>query len=98
MEDDRLARLVVLRDQLQDALSSAAEVNPNMLPQLAGQYRATLVEISELVAKAPAVKSTQDQLRERREQKQQRAGGAASGVSASAPASVAAAKGRQRRS
>lgn len=98
MEDDRLARLVVLRDQLQDALSVAAEVNPNMLPQLAGQYRATLVEISELVAKAPAVKSTQDQLRERREQKQQRAGGAASGVSASAPASAAAAKGRQRRS
>jgi hypothetical protein len=43
--DDRRARLEELRDQLASALASCTE---NMLPQLAGQYRATLADIAAL--------------------------------------------------
>mgnify|MGYP007024648392 FL=1 len=80
-----------LRDQLAAALATATE---NMLPQLAGQYRATLKDLDEL---PPAVRSAQtvrDQLKERREAK---ISGSPDRGAAAAPAPAAAAKGRKRR-
>jgi len=63
--DDRRERLERLRDQLARAIEDA---EPNMLPQLAGQYRATLADLSALppVVKKVAVK---DDLKERRQQR-----------------------------
>jgi hypothetical protein len=60
--DDRRKRLEDLRDQLADAIGSCSE---NMLPQLAGQYRATLADIAALppVVQKVAVK---DDLKVRR--------------------------------
>ena len=45
MADDHRRRLEELRDKLERALGSCTE---NMLPQLAGQYRATLADIAAL--------------------------------------------------
>ena len=65
-------RLEDLRDQLEMALASATE---NMLPQLAGQYRATLEDIAKIEAAAPQA-SIQDDLKARRNERRhaQRAG------------------------
>jgi hypothetical protein len=67
--DDHRDRLELLRDQLSDALASAAETNPNMLPQLAAQYRATLADLAALPAVDGAV-SKRDELKERRASRQ----------------------------
>lgn len=63
MDDHRL-RLEKLRDQLADAI---ATTGPNVLPQLAAQYRATLADLSALPAalKTFAPGSTDD-LKQRR--------------------------------
>lgn len=44
-DDDRRTRLCELRDLLADAIRSA---DANMLPQLAGQYRACLADLAAL--------------------------------------------------
>lgn len=49
-DDDYRRRLEALRDQMESALSVAS---PEMLPQLAGQYRATLSDIAKLDAAEP---------------------------------------------
>lgn len=59
------ARLEALRDRLEAAIEVS---DPNMLPQLAGQYRATLDDIAKLDAQAPQA-GIQDDLRKRREQR-----------------------------
>lgn len=61
--DDRRERLEKLRDQLAAAIECA---EPNMLPQIAGQYRATLADIAALppVVEKVAVK---DELKARRQ-------------------------------
>ena len=63
--DDHRLRLEALRDQLASAIAGAAE---NMLPQLAGQYRATLEDLAKLDDAEPKV-SIQDDLKERRRQR-----------------------------
>jgi len=63
--DDRRVRLEQLRDQLALALGQCSE---NMLPQLAGQYRATLADIAALPPVVVA-QSTTDEIRARREKK-----------------------------
>lgn len=45
MQDDHRQRLIELRDLLAKAIRSA---EPNMLPQLAGQYRACLADLAAL--------------------------------------------------
>lgn len=65
MADDRRERLERLRDQLQDAISTATLDNPNMLPQLAGQYRATLADIAALPPEVKVV-AKRDELAARR--------------------------------
>jgi hypothetical protein len=56
-------------EQLRDTLAAAIEVaDPNMLPQLAGQYRATLADLAALDATTPKV-GIQDDLRKRREER-----------------------------
>jgi hypothetical protein len=61
--DDHRARLERLRDQLAAAIESASE---NMLPQLAGQYRATLADLAALPIVAGKV-PVKDELRARRQ-------------------------------
>jgi len=63
--DDRRVRLEGLRTQLEQALSTCSE---NMLPQLAGQYRATLADIAALPPVVEA-QSVTDEIRARREKK-----------------------------
>lgn len=65
---DHRARLEALRDQLKSALDTASE---NMLPQLAGQYRATLDDIAKLDAATPQA-GIQDDLRKRREERRKK--------------------------
>ena len=60
--DDHRARLEQLRDQLTDAILSSSE---NMLPQLAGQLRATLADLAALPAQVEKVSMT-DELKQRR--------------------------------
>ena len=49
--DDQRVALVALRDTLAAAMDDA---DANMLPQLAGQYRATLKDLAELPEVKPA--------------------------------------------
>ena len=60
--NNRRKALVQLRDSLAAALDSC---DANMLPQLAGQYRATLVELDALPAET--VVTAPDELRKLRE-------------------------------
>ncbi len=60
---DRRERLERLRDQLADAIAGA---EANMLPQLAGQYRATLADLAALPPVVGKV-SVKDELKARRE-------------------------------
>lgn len=60
--DDRRQSLVELRDRLREAIDMASM---EMLPQLAGQYRATLAEIDQIDAAAGGG-GIQDDLRDRR--------------------------------
>lgn len=60
--DDRRVRLEALRDQLTAALDTCSE---NMLPQLAGQLRATLADLAALPAPEDKVSLT-DELKQRR--------------------------------
>lgn len=60
--DDRRVRLEALRDQLTSALDTCSE---NMLPQLAGQLRATLADLAALPAPEDKVSLT-DELKQRR--------------------------------
>lgn len=92
---DRRKRLEELRDDLAEALRAAKRSrNLNMLPQLAGQYRATLKDIDELPPVTRGAQTVRDQLKERRESK---ISGAPGRGSAPAPAPAATAKGRKRR-
>jgi len=63
--DDHRERLEDLRDKLAMALGQCSE---NMLPQLAGQYRATLADIAALPPVVEA-QSVTDEIRARREKK-----------------------------
>mgnify|MGYP000040507317 CR=1 FL=1 len=56
-------RLEDLRDQMESALSVAS---PEMLPQLAGQYRATLGDIAKLDAAEPQAMIHDDLVAKRR--------------------------------
>ncbi len=60
--DDHRARLERLRDQLTAAIEGASD---NMLPQLAGQLRATLADLAALPALEDKVSIT-DELKQRR--------------------------------
>jgi hypothetical protein len=60
--DDQRVRLERLRDQLTAAIESCSE---NMLPQLAGQLRATLADLAALPAPEDKVSIT-DELKQRR--------------------------------
>jgi hypothetical protein len=60
--DDHRARLERLRDQLTVAIEAASD---NMLPQLAGQLRATLADLAALPALEDKVSIT-DELKQRR--------------------------------
>lgn len=60
--DDRRKRLEELRDQLASAIATCTE---NMLPQLAGQYRATLADLAALPPVVEKVSVT-DELKQRR--------------------------------
>lgn len=60
--DDRRRRLEELRDQLAAAIGACSE---NMLPQLAGQYRATLADLAALPPVVEKVSVT-DELKQRR--------------------------------
>lgn len=92
---DRRKRLEELRDDLAEALREAKRSkNLNMLPQLAGQYRATLKDLDELPVVVKGAQTVRDQLKERRESK---ISGAPDRGSTPAPAPAAAAKGRKRR-
>jgi hypothetical protein len=62
MADDRRERLETLRTQLEQALATCSE---NMLPQLAGQYRATLADIAALPPLVEKV-SVKDELKAKR--------------------------------
>ena len=65
MTDDRShrQRLEDLRDQMEAALSVAS---PEMLPQLAGQYRATLSDLAKLDEAEPKVMIHDDLVARRR--------------------------------
>ena len=78
--DDHRERLERLRDQLAAAIETCSE---NMLPQLSGQYRATLESLAQLAPTAVARATVRDQLKERREQ--QRTGGRPAPKKAAAP-------------
>ena len=67
--EDQRARLEALRDKLAAAIETCTE---NMLPQLAGQYRATLAELTALPPVVDGPVSLIDQLKDRRERKQDR--------------------------
>ena len=69
---DRRAALVVARDTIARAMD---ECDPNMLPQLAGQYRATLAELAALPT--AEVVSKRDELRARRDARAKDRGAAA---------------------
>lgn len=73
--EDHRHRLEKLRDQLAGAIETA---DTNMLPQLAGQYRATLEALAKLDAASPT-SGIQDDLRKRREQRRMRQRPAANG-------------------
>lgn len=60
--NDHRARLERLRDQLTAAIESSSD---NMLPQLAGQLRATLADLAALPAPEEKVSIT-DELKQRR--------------------------------
>lgn len=60
--DDRRERLERLRDQLTAAMETCSE---NMLPQLAGQLRATLADLAALPVVEEKVSKT-DELKQRR--------------------------------
>ena len=62
-DDDHRRRLEALRDMLDSALSVAS---PEMLPQLAGQYRATLSDIAKLDAAEPKAMIHDDLVAKRR--------------------------------
>lgn len=65
--DDRRKRLETLRTQLEQALSTCSE---NMLPQLAGQYRATLADIAALPPEAQGeVKASVSDFESRRQKR-----------------------------
>jgi hypothetical protein len=66
-KNDHRDRLTRLRDQLAAAIDIA---EPNMLPQLAGQYRATLAEIAALPPEVIEQSKT-DELRARRQARRQ---------------------------
>lgn len=85
LEDTR-ARLVALRDRLERALHGASE---NMLPQLAGRYQAVIEKLAELPAAQGGPVSKRDELKERRERKQQDDGTPARRRAAPAPARAA---------
>ena len=87
--EDHRKRLEALRDKLALALESCSE---NMLPQLAGQYRATLADLAALPAEVAKVLSVRDQLKERRESKH----GDAAGIAEAATVSVAGRSGGKR--
>ena len=70
--NSRRKALVALRDSLAAALDCCES---NMLPQLAGQYRATLVELDALPAEV--VVTTPDELRKQREARRSEAAGQA---------------------
>jgi len=65
---DRRERLVRLRDQQEAAL---ALCSVELLPQLSGQYRATLVEIDEIDS-AGATDDMRDDLRDQRQRRMQK--------------------------
>jgi hypothetical protein len=60
-------RLEDLRDLLESALSVAS---PEMLPQLAGQYRATLIDLAKIDAAEPTGMIHDDLVAKRRERRQ----------------------------
>lgn len=62
---DRRRRLEELRDQLHSALTTARD---EMLPQLAGQYRATLADLAALEAESPRAE-VEDDLKAARERR-----------------------------
>jgi hypothetical protein len=65
MSDQRV-RLERLRDQLESAL---LEASPEMLPQLAGQYRATLADLAKIDDAAPKAMLHDDLVAKRRERR-----------------------------
>jgi len=67
---DRRRALEVLRDTLAAGLDA---VDPNVLPQLAAQYRATLADI-EALPRVTAVIPKKDELRERRNARRRNTG------------------------
>jgi len=87
---DQRRRLTELRDKLEKAIESCSE---NMLPQLSGQYRATLADLAALPSVVAGPVSKMDELKERREAKRTPAPGRGA---ASAPAQAAGGKGRNR--
>lgn len=64
---DHRQRLEDLRDQLETALSVAS---PEMLPQLAGQYRATLADLAKIDAAEPQAMLHDDLVAKRRARRQ----------------------------
>lgn len=67
-EQDHRRRLEQLRDDLRNAIDRCSE---NMLPQLSGQYRATLADIAALPPAVAAAPSVRDELRAQRERRTQ---------------------------
>jgi hypothetical protein len=64
--ESRRAALVALRDTLARAMDDA---DLNMLPQIAGQYRATLADLDALADESPIESPAQRLRRERKEQR-----------------------------
>ena len=65
---DRRERLEALRDRLEVAMD---EVGPQMLPQVAGQYRATLADLAEIDSASPQA-GMQDDLKAQRDARRER--------------------------
>ncbi len=64
---DHRLRLEALRDRLESALSVAS---PEMLPQLAGQYRATLADIAKIDDAEPVGMIHDDLVAKRRQRRE----------------------------
>jgi len=65
---DRRTRLEALRDRLEIAMDDAG---PQMLPQIAGQYRATLADLDEIDSQSPQA-GMQDDLKAQRDARRER--------------------------
>ena len=64
---DHREKLIALRDRLERSMD---ESPPQMLPQIAGQYRATLADIAALDSAAPQV-GLEDDLKKKRAQRRE---------------------------